>query len=107
MFVFLYFWMAILLCSPSDTLKHSPHGIGNLFTHKAVHFPLSQAHICPQGSWRQNAEGLSEYCRPGVLHQEVPALLVRLHPCYPFNSELKDLAALTGGGGGTFTHNLK
>lgn len=58
MFIFLYFWMVILFYSPrlltnaprvtpSNPSKRSPPGIGGLFTHKAAHCPLSQAHICP------------------------------------------------------------
>lgn len=48
MSVFLYFWVAILFSSPSHMLKPSPYEIGSLFTHKAVHCPLSQAPICPK-----------------------------------------------------------
>lgn len=69
MFIFLYFWVAMLFCSPSDMLKHSSYGIGSLFTHKAVHFPLSQAHICPKEARDNNAEARVVW--PGVQGKRV------------------------------------
>lgn len=78
MFVFLYFWVAILFCCPSDTLK-PPYGIGSLFTHKAVHFPLSQAFICPKET-RDKTRGKSSCALARGQGRELEAGAIREPP---------------------------